>query len=128
MVWHAEAELGVRKIFHMPKEYTHAEWSTNPTVLLIVFDSENAWCPHSWAMIQSPVPRSPAVKPYRDHTENLAIIVGSGPRELLAVTAASASEAALYAPAMPMKSATLHNSSAPGTQIDVESRTYMTQT
>ena len=29
---------------------THAEWRSHPTVLLIAFDSEKAWCPHSWAV------------------------------------------------------------------------------
>jgi hypothetical protein len=29
---------------------THAEWRIHPTVLLIAFDSEKAWCPHSWAV------------------------------------------------------------------------------
>jgi hypothetical protein len=28
---------------------THAEWRIQPTVLLIAFDSEKAWCPHSCA-------------------------------------------------------------------------------
>ena len=51
---------------------THAEWRNHPTVLLIAFDSEKAWCPHSWA-VKSQLESSdamPALKIFTSHTNN----------------------------------------------------------
>ena len=53
---------------------TYALWRIQPTVLLIVFDSEKAWWPHSCPMTQIPVPKRPAQNPYNAQRDMRATV------------------------------------------------------
>jgi hypothetical protein len=53
---------------------TYAEWRIQPTVLLIVFDSEKAWWPHSCPMTQIPVAKRPVQNPYNAQSDTRAAV------------------------------------------------------
>jgi hypothetical protein len=80
--WYGTPSLGELTCQRVPEKkglkFTYAECRTQPTELLIVFDSEKAWCPHSCPITQIPVANKPAQKPYNAQREIRAAVYRCG--------------------------------------------------